>query len=56
MDVTDGKTLASGGKGFAIHLWNVKTGELITTFTGYSPVKSIVFTSDQKTLITVESK
>ena len=43
----DGKTLAAGGWGNAIGLWDVATGEHIKTFTGHtSRVESVAFNSD----------
>ena len=52
----DGKTLASGDdRDNDTHLWNVQTGELITTFKGNTPfgypnVNSVVFSPDGNTI------
>ncbi|MDE0484493.1 MAG: sigma-70 family RNA polymerase sigma factor [Candidatus Poribacteria bacterium] len=47
----DGKTLASGGSGGAIHLWDGGTGELKTTLIGHTaPVTMLAFNPDGSTL------
>jgi WD40 repeat protein len=45
----DGKTLASGSHDATIKIWNVSTGELITTLKGHSnSVNSVAFSPDSK--------
>jgi WD40 repeat protein len=47
----DGKTLASAHNDSTIHLWDVKTGRLIRSFTGHTGhVPVFVFSPDGKTL------
>jgi len=47
----DGKTIASAHNDSTIHLWDVKTGRLIRSFTGHTGhVPVIVFSPDGKTL------
>ena len=47
----DGKTLASGGDGGTIYLWNVKTGTLQQTLTGHEwNVRTVLFSPDGETL------
>ena len=46
----DGKTLVSGSVDKTIRFWDVKTGELLTTFKGYDPNSPIVFSPDGTTL------
>lgn len=46
----DGKTLVSGSVDKTIRFWDVKTGELQTTFKGYDPNSPIVFSPDGNTL------
>lgn len=47
----DGKMLASGGRDRTVKLWNLTTGELLTTLTRHSsPVLSVDFSPDGQTL------
>jgi WD40 repeat protein len=48
---SDGKAIASGGKDGKIKLWNLATGELLTTLSGHSSaVESIAITPDGQIL------
>ncbi|MCC5634577.1 trypsin-like peptidase domain-containing protein [Nostoc sp. CHAB 5844] len=47
----DGQTLASGGSGRIIEIWNLYTGKVIRTLSGHSDwVQSIAYSPDGKTL------
>ena len=49
----DGKTLASGSDDKSIHLWNIETGQAISTLSGHSQsVKSVAFNPDGTILAT----
>ncbi len=48
---SDGKMLASGGSDNTVQLWNIATGEPITTFTGHtSSINALTFSPDNRTL------
>ena len=47
----DGKMLASGGSDMTVQLWNITTGEPLTTFTGHnSGINALTFSPDSRTL------
>ena len=48
---SDGKMLASGGSDNTVQLWNIVTGEPITTFTGHTNgINALTFSPDNRTL------
>ena len=48
---SDGKILASGGSDNTVQLWNIATGEPITTFIGHtSSINALTFSPDNRTL------
>ena len=48
---SDGKMLASGGHDETVQLWDVATGESITSFTGYTGgINALTFSPDNQTL------
>lgn len=51
----NGKTLASGGDGATIRLWDVETGSTILTLTGRKQgIKALTFSPDRKALASVD--
>ena len=47
----DGKMLASGGSDMTVQLWDITTGEPLTTFTGHSSgINALTFSPDNRTL------
>ena len=50
----DGNTIAAGGVGQEVHLWNVDTGERNTIITGHDGIfKTVLFSPDGQTIVTV---
>ncbi len=48
---SDGKMLASGGRDKTVQLWDIATGESITTFTGHTGgINALTFSPDNRTL------
>ncbi len=48
---SDGKMLASGGRDKTVQLWDIATGEPITTFTGHTGgINALMFSPDNRTL------
>ena len=48
---SDGKMLASGGRDKTVQLWDIATGEPITTFTGHTGgINALTFSPDNRTL------
>ena len=48
----DGKMLASGGSDMTVQLWDITTGEPLTTFTGHnSGINALTFSPDNRTLV-----